>query len=65
VVTGLLGRKATDRGEHAESIAGQHNDIGRLTVDNAGDEGIRDVFDGICTTSVLGDTDVIVVGSAR
>lgn len=61
VVAGLLRGEAGDGREDTEGIASEHDDVTRLTVDDAGNLGVGNVFDGVGAASVLGDADVIVV----
>jgi hypothetical protein len=61
VVTSLFRGQSANRRKHTKGIAGQHNDIGGLTVDNTRDMSIGDKLNRVGATSVFGDTDVIVV----
>lgn len=62
VVLSLLGSKSGDGGKDTKSVATEHNDVGGLTVCDTGDLGIRNVLDGVGTSSVLGNGNVVVVG---
>lgn len=62
VVLSLLGGKSGDGGKDTEGVATEHNDVRGLTVCDTGDFGVRDVLDGVGTSSVLGDGNVVVVG---
>lgn len=62
MVLSLLGSKSGDGGKDTEGVATEHNDVGGLTVCDTGDLGIRNVLDGVCTSSVLGNGNVVVVG---
>lgn len=64
MIAGLLGGELAHRRKDSKGIAGEHDDIGGLCVCQARNSGIGYSFDGICTTGVLGDADIIVVGSA-
>lgn len=57
----LLGGELANGRQHTECIARQHNDVVGMPVNHAGNFSSRDVFDGVCTASVLGDADIIVV----
>lgn len=62
MVTGLFRGQLANRWQDTEGIASQHDDVGRLPLDHAWDAGVGDVFDRVGTASVLGDSDVVVVG---
>lgn len=62
MVLSLLGSKSGDGGKDTKGVATEHNDVGGLTVCDTGDLGIRNVLDGVCTSSVLGNGNVVVVG---
>ena len=64
MVAGLLGSEFADRGQHTERVASQHNDVARLTVDNARNLGVRDELNRVSATSVLGNADIVVIGRA-
>jgi len=61
MIAGLLGRKFANRGEHAEGVTGQHDDVGWLTIHHARNLGVGDVLDRIRATSVLSDADIFVI----
>lgn len=63
MVAGLLGCEFADRGQHTERIAGQHDDVTRLAVNDTRDLGIGDELDGIRATGVLCDAHVVVIGN--
>lgn len=65
MVAGLLGSKPADRGEDAESVASQHDDVGRLTINDARNLGIWNVLDRVGATGVFSDANVIVVRNTR
>lgn len=62
VVGSLLGCQPGNRWEDTESVATKHDDVGRLSVGDTRDLGVGDVFDGVGTSSVLGNADIVVVG---
>jgi len=49
----------------SKGIASQHNNVGWLAINHAGNFGIRNVFNRIGATSVLGNTEIIIIGEAR
>jgi hypothetical protein len=63
VVASLLRRELTDGRQDTEGVAGQHDDVARLAIDHTGNLGVRDELNGVCTTCVLGNADIIVVGN--
>ncbi|KAG6546316.1 hypothetical protein Mapa_012357 [Marchantia paleacea] len=63
VVHGLRERQLTDRGQHAERVAGQENDILRMRPD-AGDLRVGDELDGVRGPRVLGHGLVAVIDLA-
>ena len=65
VVAGLLRRELAHGREHTEGIAGQHDDVARLAVDDGRDARVRDEVDRVCAACVLRDADVVVVRLAR
>jgi hypothetical protein len=65
VVARLLGREPADRGQDAERVAGEHDNVARLAVDGAGDLRVRDELDRVRAARVLRDRDVVVVRDAR
>lgn len=65
VVASLFGRQLADRWEDTKSVAGEHDDILRLTLDEARDAGVGNEFDGVRATSVFGDANIVVVGFTR
>ena len=64
MVASLLRSELTNRRENTEGVAGQHNDIRRLTVGQARNLGVGNVLNRIRATCIFSDTDVIVVGGA-
>lgn len=64
VVASLLRSELADRREHTEGIAGQHDNVRGLTVNNTRNLSVGDIFNGVCATGILRDADVVVVGSA-
>ena len=64
VVASLLRRELANRRENTESIASEHDDVGRLLGDVARNPGVGDVLDRVRASGVLRDTDVVVVGYA-
>ena len=65
VVRGLLRRELRNRGEHTERIAGEHDDVLGLRLDEARDLRVRDELDRVRAARVLRDRHVVVVGHAR
>lgn len=65
MIAGLLGCQLTHRRKHSKCVAGQHDDVGWLAVDNARNLGIWDILDGIGATCVLSDTNIVVVWDPR
>lgn len=63
VVASLLRREATDGRKNTECVTSQHNDVTWLTVDDARNLCVGNVLDGVSAASVLGDADIIVIGS--
>jgi hypothetical protein len=63
VVAGLFRSKLADRGEHTESVTGQHNDVGGLAVNDTRHLSVGDKFDRVCAAGILRDTDVVVFGN--
>ena len=64
MIAGLLWGKFANRWENTKSIAGQHYDIRRLTLDLTRNLGIRDVLDRIRTPCVLSNANVIIIRRA-
>jgi hypothetical protein len=64
VVVGLGGSKLGDGGQDSESVTAQHDDVVGLPVGDTGDLGVGDVLDGVGTSGVLGDRDIVVVGNS-
>ena len=62
MIAGLLRRELTNRREHSEGIAGQHNDIRWLTVGHARNLGVGNVLNRVRTPGVFCNADIIVVG---
>ena len=58
VVHRLRGRELADRRQHAEGVAGQEDDVGRVAGD-AGDLGVADELDRVGPAGVLGDAGVV------
>lgn len=65
MVAGLFRGQSTDRRKDTKGIAGQHDDVGRLTVDQTRDLSIRNKFDRVGATSILSDADIIIVRNSR
>jgi hypothetical protein len=63
VVAGLFRSKLADRGKDTKSVAGQHDNVGGLAVNDARNLSVGDKFDGVCATGILRDTDVVVFGN--
>jgi hypothetical protein len=61
VVASLLWTELADRRKDTESIAGQHNNVGRLAVNLTRDLCVGDEFNGISASSVFGDANVIII----
>ena len=64
VIASLLRSELAHRGKHTEGIAGQHDNVRGLAVNNTRNLSVRDIFNWVCTTGILRDADVLVVGSA-
>jgi len=64
VVAGLLRSELADRGKNTEGIAGQHDDVRGLAVNDARNLSVGDIFNGVCATGILRNADIFVVGSA-
>lgn len=64
MITSLLWGELTNRWEDTKGIAGQHNDIRRLTVGQARNLGIGDEFDRVRATCIFSDANIIIVGDA-
>ena len=62
VVAGLLRRQLTNGWENTESVASEHDDVGRLLVDQAGNPSVGDELDRVSASSVFSDANVIVIG---
>ena len=65
MVAGLLRGQLADRRENAESVAGEHDDVLGLALDDTRNTGVGNELDGVSATCVLGDADIIIVGLAR
>ena len=65
VVARLRRRELAHGREHAERVAGEHDDVARLAVDGARDLRVRDELDRVRAARVLRDAHVVVVGHAR
>ena len=65
MVAGLLRRELAHGREHAERVAGQHDDVARLAVDHGRDARVRDEVDRVRAARVLRDAHVVVVRLAR
>ena len=61
VVTCLLGGKFANRGQYTKSITRQHDDVTGLAIDHTGHLGVRDELDGVSTTGVLSNADIVVI----
>jgi hypothetical protein len=64
VVAGLFRGKARNGREDTESIASEHDDVGGLAIDDAGDLSVGDEFNRVGTAGVFCDADVFIVGTA-
>ncbi len=64
MIAGLLWGKFANRRENTKSIAGQHDDIRRLTLHQTRNLGIRDVLNRIRAPCVLSNANVIIIRSA-
>jgi len=64
MITGLCWGEAGDGRENTKGVASKHDDITWLAIDDAGDLGIWNVLNGVCTASVFGDADIVIVGGA-
>ena len=64
MIAGLLWGKFANRRENAKSIAGQHDDVRRLTLHQTRNLGIRDVLNRIRAPCVLSNANVIVIRRA-
>jgi len=62
VVLGLLGSEARDGGQDTESVTGEHDDVGWLSVGDTRDLGVLNVFDGVGTSGVFRNGHIVVVG---
>ena len=65
MIAGLLWGEFGYRGEDTVRITGEHDDVLRLTIDDARDTGVGDEFDRVRTAGVLRNADVVVVRFAR
>jgi hypothetical protein len=65
VVASLLGGQFADRREDTESVTSEHDDVLGLALDGARNASVGNKLDGVSTTGVLGDADIVVVGLAR
>lgn len=63
VVRGLLRRELRHRWQNTEGVAREHNDIARLTIDDARNASVVDVLNRICAASVFRDANVLEVGN--
>ena len=64
MVRGLFGGEAGDGGQDTESIATQHDNVGWLSVGDTWNLGVGNVLDGVGTSSVFGDADIVVIGDS-
>jgi len=64
MVGSLLGGELADGREDTKGIAGQHDDVRGLAVDDARNLSIGDILDGVCASCVLGNADIVVIGRA-
>jgi len=62
VVLGLFGGKSRYRWQDTESITGEHDDVGWLSVGDTWDLCVLDVFNGVGASSVFSNGNIIVVG---
>ena len=65
MVTGLFRGQSANRRKNTKGIASQHDDVGGLTVDNTRDLSVWDILNRVGATSVLSNTDVIIIRSSR
>ena len=65
MIASLLGGQFADRWENTESVACEHDDVFRLTLNDARDASVGDELDRVRAAGILGDADIIVVGLAR
>jgi hypothetical protein len=61
VVHGLLGAELGDRRQDTTGVACEENNVGRVAAGDAGNLGVLDVLDGVCATSVLSESGVVVI----
>jgi hypothetical protein len=64
VVASLFGGQLADGREDTKGIAGQHDDVAGLGVDNTRNLSIGDIFDGVGAASVFCDANIVVIGDA-
>lgn len=65
MVAGLLGSELGDGGENTIRVAGEHDNVLRLAIDDAGDASVGDKLYGIRTPGVLSDADIVVIRVTR
>lgn len=65
VVARLLRSKLANGWQYTESITGQHNNVGGLTINHARNLSVGNKLDRIGTSCVLRNADVVVVGNSR
>lgn len=63
VVVGLFRSQLGDGRQDTEGVAAQHDDVARLSLSDTRDLGIGDVFDGVGTSGVFRNRDIVVVGN--
>lgn len=64
MVLSLFGSEARDGWENTEGVAGEHDDVGWLSVGDTRDLGVLDVFNRVSASSVFRDGDIVVVGDS-
>lgn len=62
MVLGLFGGKSRYRWQDTESITGEHDDVGWLSVGDTWDLGVLNVFNWVGASSVFSDGNIIVIG---
>jgi hypothetical protein len=62
VVLSLFGGKSRDGWQDTESITGEHDDVGWLSVGDTGDLGVFNVFDWVSASSVFSNGNIVVIG---
>ena len=61
MVTGLFRCQSANGRKNTKGIAGQHDDVGGLTVDNTRDLSVGDKLNRVGATRVLSDADIVII----